>query len=473
MLRLSNMSRSRGMAMASRSLASSRQALAYPALTSARTFSQSSFQRSSADEQKKQEKQEKQEQQKKSSPSDDDANLDKTPLQVFFDTFKREWQKSEELQSNIKALQDETGRMAESAAYKKAKEALEKAQEGTSSATSATSATLKKASKVVGQVAHEAWESPVIKTTRNVASKTADVVEKATEPIRETQAYKTVRDVIDDGSSMRYGGYEDKETRRLRRQQEAEKELEEELRTGKKKAKPVKEDIMAGQAVVLHENPEPVETWRDSWAKWKAESAAGKKLSDLQTAYEETDNGFISTIRTIGDKIGGFFEETENARVVRMFKELDPEFNQEKFLKEIRGYILPEVLDAYVKGDEETLKLWLSEAPFNIWAASTKQYKEAGLYSASRVLDIRGVDILQAKLLPPQDVPVFVIGCRAQEVHMYKNIKTDEIAAGMEDHIQQSTYAMVITRIPENIEDPETKGWQILELVRGQTRDWT
>lgn len=470
MLRLSNLNRSRGMTNIPRSSLArlSKSSSVYPTLLiQSRSFTQSSsFQNNngSNDQQQKQQKE-------NSNP--DDPNSGKTPFQVFFDTFRSEWQKSEELQSNIKALQDETGRMAELPAYKRAKEALEKAQEGTSTATSATSETIKKASKVVGQVAHTAWESPVVKSTRGAVSYTADAVDKATEPIRETQAYKTVRDVIDDGSSMRYGGYEDKETRRQRRKLQEQKELEEELRTGHKRAKPVKEDALAGQAVVLHENPDPVESWRDSWAKWKSDSAAGKKLSDLQAAYEESDNGFISTIRTIGDKIGGFFDETESARVTRMFKELDPEFNTEKFMKEVRAYILPEILDAYVKGDEETLKMWLSEAPFNIWAASAKQYKEAGLYSASRVLDIRGVDILSAKLLPPQDVPVFVIGCRAQEVHMYKNLKTDEIVAGMEDHIQQSTYAMVLTRIPENIEDPETKGWQVLELVRGQTRDWT
>lgn len=462
MIRLANLSRSRGSLLATSSIKGLSR---YPA--SIKHFSQTSISRN---KEKEEQKQQQQEQQKQRRSASDDDNIDKTPFQVFMDTFKKEWQKSDELQSNIKALQDETGRMAESAAYKKAKEALEKAQEGTSSATSAT---LKKASETVGKAAHTAWESPVVKTTRQAVSKTADVVDKVTEPIRETQAYKTVKDVIDDGSSMRYGGYEEKEQRRRRRIAQEQKEIEEALRSGKKVHKPVKEDMLAGQAVVLHENPDPVDSWRDSWSKWKQDSAAGRKLSDLQTAYEESENGFVSAIRTVGDKIGGFFQENESARVIRMFKELDPDFNSEKFMKEVRAYILPEILDAYVKGDEETLKTWLSEAPYNIWAASAKQYKEAGLYSAGRVLDIRGVDILSSKLLPPQDVPVFVIGCRAQEVHMYKNIKTDEITAGMEDHIQQSTYAMVITRIPENIDDPETKGWQVLELVRGQTRDWT
>lgn len=433
-------------------------------------FHTSRLNRAEKTEEKAGEKSEEKQQQQQQQQSNHDPS--KSPFQVFVDTFRTEWKKSDELQNNIKALADETGKMAESGAYKKAKEAYDKAKQGSHTASSATGETLRKASKVVGEAAGAAWDSSLVKGTRTVVSKTADTVDKATEPIRQTELYKQVKEVIDDGSSMRYGGYEDKAKRRLRRELEEKKRLEEELKTGIKR-RPVKENLEAGQNVVLHENPDVKESWRESWDIFKANSAAGRKLNDLQNAYEESENGFVSTFRTIADKVGGFFEETETARVVRMFKELDPSFRQEDFLKDVRAYILPEVLDAYVKGDAETLKMWLSEAPYNIWAASAKQYKEANLYSAGRVIDIRGVDILSAKLLPPSDVPVYVIGCRAQEVHMYKNIKTDEIVAGMEDHIQQSTYAMVLTRIPENIDDEETKGWQVLELVRAGTRDWT
>lgn len=31
-------------------------------------------------------------------------------------------------------------------------------------------------------------------------------------------------------------------------------------------------------------------------------------------------------------------------------------------MKEARGFIVPEVMEAYLKGDVETLKLWCSEA---------------------------------------------------------------------------------------------------------------
>ncbi|KAK9475144.1 uncharacterized protein V1510DRAFT_410144 [Dipodascopsis tothii] len=393
----------------------------------------------------------------------------KSPFQVFVDTFKDEWNKSKELQDNIKALQDETGRMAESEAYKKAKDAYEKAREGTSTASSATAKTLKKAGDVVGTAASVAWESPLVKGTRKAASTTADVVDKATEPIRQTRLYKDVKDVIDDGSSRRYGGYEDRETRRKRRLEAQARREQEDLKAGIVRAKPATENPEAGTNVVVHKDA----AWKESWNDYKASSRLFQGLESVKAAFNESENSFVATTRSITDRIGSFFAETEYAQVVRTFKTMDPSFQVEPFMQEFREFILPEVLDAYVKGEAETLKMWLSEAPYNIWSANAKQYMEAGLVSGGRVLDIRGVDIMNAKILPPSDVPVFVIGCRAQEVHIYRNAKTGELAAGTEDHIQMSTYAMVLTRIPEELDDPETKGWRILELVRGQTRDWT
>jgi len=56
------------------------------------------------------------------------------------------------------------------------------------------------------------------------------------------------------------------------------------------------------------------------------------------------------------------FAENEVAGVVRRFTEMDPTFNMEAFNTELREWIIPEVVDAYVKGDVETLKQWFSEA---------------------------------------------------------------------------------------------------------------
>jgi hypothetical protein len=52
----------------------------------------------------------------------------KSPFQVFVDTFKSELSKSQELQETVKALQDESGKIGDSEALRRAKEAYSKAR---------------------------------------------------------------------------------------------------------------------------------------------------------------------------------------------------------------------------------------------------------------------------------------------------------------------------------------------------------
>ncbi|KAI7977434.1 hypothetical protein EIK77_004850 [Talaromyces pinophilus] len=196
-----------------------------------------------------------------------------------------------------------------------------------------------------------------------------------------------------------------------------------------------------------------------------------QRLFSLKDTYNESENPLISTARSISDRVAGFFAENETARVIKKFREMDPSFQLEPFLREMREYILPEVLDAYVKGDIETLKLWLSDAQFSVYSALAQQYTTLGMKSDGRILDIRGVDIANARMLEPGDIPVFVVTCRTQEVHVYRNAKTNELAAGMEDRVQLVTYAIGVTRIPEDVNNPETRGWRMIELQKA-ARDY-
>jgi len=196
-----------------------------------------------------------------------------------------------------------------------------------------------------------------------------------------------------------------------------------------------------------------------------------QSLFSLKSTYAESENPLISTARSISDRVAGFFAENETAMVIKKFREMDPVFQIEPFLQEMREYILPEVLDAYVKGDVETLKLWLSAAQYSVYAALNQQYTTAGLKSDGRILDIRHVDILSARMLDPGDIPVFILTCRTQEVHVYRNTKTGELAAGMDDKVQQVTYAIGVTRVPEDVRNAETRGWRLIELQKS-ARDY-
>ena len=225
--------------------------------------------------------------------------------------------------------------------------------------------------------------------------------------------------------------------------------------------------LSAGTDVTLHKDS----AWRESWNSFKEKSKLMQGLFNMKNTYEESENPIISTARSISDRVAGFFAENETAMVIKKFREMDPSFQMEPFLKDMREYILPEVLDAYVKGDVETLKLWLSAAQFQVYSALMEQYTKAGLKSDGRILDIRHVDILNARLLEPGDIPVFIITCRTQEVHVYRNKKTNELAAGMEDKVQLVTYAIGVTRLPEEVNNPETRGWRMIELQKA-ARDY-
>ncbi|KAF1953394.1 Tim44-domain-containing protein [Byssothecium circinans] len=387
---------------------------------------------------------------------------DKTPWQVFTETLKNEFQASKEWNESTKQLSAGVNDFTQNPRVQKARTTYTKV---TDAAATTTAEALKTTGKAIGQGAAWTWDTTPMKGVRKVANVTGSGIEYATRPVRESKAFKAVKETVDDGSSSRYGGWIEKEERKRRREL---RELNELQRTGGRKHEgPMEEDPEAGTNVTLHKDARYREVWRD----FKENSKLARHFDSMKSTYNESDNPLISTARSISDRITGFFAENETAMVIKKFREMDPAFQLEPFLTEMREYILPEVLDAYVKGDIEVLKLWLSAAQYQVYAALMQQYTTAGLKSDGRIVDIRNVDILNARLLEPGDIPVFIITCRTQEVHTYRNKKTGELAAGMDDKVQQVTYAIGVTRIPDDVSNPETRGWRFIELQKS-ARDY-
>ena len=383
-----------------------------------------------------------------------------SPWKVFYDTFRLEVKKSSELKENIKALQDERGRVADSEAFKKAKEAFDRAQKGSSAAGKVA----KNTADAVGGAAYKAWESDVGKGVRHTVKTGADAADKVFDPVRKTTIYKNMSDVIDDGSSTAYGGFLTKEQRQRLR----EKQLAERIKKGG--ARPVKENENAGGALISTDQKPRGASLSERWEDFKVRSPIGRGLVLLKEKWDDSENAMIALVRTVIEKVTGFFAETEQAKVVKNLRQIDPSFKITEFTQTLTNYIVPELLDAYIKNDSSVLRHWFSEAPYNVWEAGNKQFVQQGIFSDGKILDIRGVDIVTCRILQPNDVPVLVVSCRAQEINLYRYAKTGKIAAGTEDHILLSTYAMVFTRVPEEIDDPVTEGWKVIEFVRGASR---
>lgn len=70
-------------------------------------------------------------------------------------------------------------------------------------------------------------ESEIMRAISKASAAVSSTIEKSTEPIRKTAAYKslaeTVIDALDDSGSAKHAGFEEKEARRLRRQRRLEK----------------------------------------------------------------------------------------------------------------------------------------------------------------------------------------------------------------------------------------------------------
>jgi import inner membrane translocase subunit TIM44 len=386
---------------------------------------------------------------------------EKTPWQVFVETLNTEFKSSKEWNEGTKELSGSIHDFQQNPNVQRAKSAYAKAAE---TASSTTGKVFLGTAGAIGKSAAWTWDTSLMKGVRYSAAAVGSGVEKATRPVRETEAYKSVKNTIDDGSSQRYGGWVEREERRKKREEElARREASGEY----KKSEVYDEDPEAGVNVTVHKDA----AWKQSWQNFRDSSPVMQRVFGLKSVYNESENPLISTARSISDRVAGFFAENETAQVIKKFREMDPSFQLEPFLTEMRTYILPEVLEAYVKGDVEVLKTWLSAAQFQVYSALMHQYTTAGLQSDGRILDIRNVDILSARLLEPGDIPVFVLMCRTQEVHVYKNKKTGILAAGMEDKVQQVTYAIGVTRIPEDVHNPETRGWKFIELQKS-ARDY-
>jgi mitochondrial import inner membrane translocase subunit TIM44 len=116
--------------------------------------------------------------------------------------------------------------------------------------------------------------------------------------------------------------------------------------------------IRAGSALVLHKDSSRQEQWK----QLKETNPVLRAFTSIRQSYDESENPVVSSLRSVTQTIGSWFDENETAQVMRLMKALDPAFDRESFERELREYIVPEVVDAYLSADQEALKLWCGEA---------------------------------------------------------------------------------------------------------------
>jgi import inner membrane translocase subunit TIM44 len=62
------------------------------------------------------------------------------------------------------------------------------------------------------------------------------------------------------------------------------------------------------------------------------------------------------------------------------------------------------------------------------------------------------------------DIPAWIIAFQTQEVLLFRNAKTREVAVGAPDKVEQCQYAAVLTRSEADLDDEITGGWKVVEV---------
>ncbi|KAG9329103.1 hypothetical protein JZ751_007628 [Albula glossodonta] len=316
-------------------------------------------------------------------------------LGEFLDNLKQELSKNKEMKENIKKFREEAKKLEESEALKQARRKYKTIE----SETVKTSEVLKKKLGTLSESVKEGLEEvsrtdlgKKIKEGVEEAAKTAkhsaESVSKSGEKLGKSGAFRaisqgmeTVKKEIDDlGQSGPY-----RPPTRLRKRSDFSS------KAGGSETK-IFEANEEAMGVVLHKDSK----WYQQWKDFKDNNVVFNRFFEMKMKYDESDNAFIRASRAVTDKvtdlIGGLFSKTEMSEVLTEILKVDPGFDKDSFLKQCERDIIPNILEAMIRGELEVLKDWCYEATYSQLAHPIQQARAMGLQFHSKILDIDNID---------------------------------------------------------------------------------
>ncbi|XP_025077096.1 mitochondrial import inner membrane translocase subunit TIM44-like [Pomacea canaliculata] len=387
-------------------------------------------------------------------------------FQQVIDNIKQELNKNKEMKESLKKFREERQKLEESEALKKARQKFENIEAETASLKKALGGIKEKVSETV----EELQKTEVIKKGREIteelgktAGRAAETLSKSGQQITQTSAYKSVsqgvkavKEEFDDVTLSKARVYRAPE--KLKKRKELSRIVREDRHL---------EENKEAMGMVLHKDSR----FYQSWQNFKDNNQYVTKLFDLKVKYDESDNIMIRTTRAFTDKLsqmfGGLFTKTEMSEVLTEVCKVDPTFNKEAFVRICERDIIPNILEALIRGDLEILQDWCHEAPFNTLAHPIKQALAAGYRFDSKVLDISNVDVMAGKLM--EQGPVLVISFHAQQIMSVRDSK-GAIVEGDKDKTLRVMYVWALCRDQEEL-DP-IAAWKLMDISASTSEQW-
>ncbi|XP_020223531.1 mitochondrial import inner membrane translocase subunit TIM44-2 [Cajanus cajan] len=182
-------------------------------------------------------------------------------------------------------------------------------------------------------------------------------------------------------------------------------------------------------------------------------------VEDLRERYETSDSPIIHKIQDINDSM---FQETDAAISYKEIRQRDPYFSLPEFVGEVQEAIKP-VLNAYIKGDVETLKKYCSPELVERCKAEHNAYQSHGIFFDNKILHVSDVDVRETKMMGSS--PVIIVMFQTQQIYCVRD-RNGSITEGGKDTIHTVFYFWALQQMDQ--EDRGEDGiylmWRLREM---------
>ena len=356
------------------------------------------------------------------------------------DNIQKEMEKNPELKQTLKDLRENT---TLNEAAKAARDAAEQAQSAASKAGESAAS----AASAAGKAGAEA------------ASAAREAAESAAEAARESDAAKAARAAADEA-------------------REALGKAQEQMNAAGGGASASSDaggadagaDAGAGAGAGAEGSTEPplplyqalMQDAREMWARLTTSSAANKPIDHETTTvavkepsfWEKTFNqasdsaafrGFAGAFGKAGDAAGSATDrilgQTEQAEARELLREVMPSFSQDEFLKHLKSELMPQVIGAYLKGDDAVLRTACREQAYALLHASVMERQARQLKMDPRILHMSDPEIVGYRIIGGNPTPV--VSFEAHQLHCVRDLK-GKVVEGDEDDIRAVYYLFAL-----------------------------
>ncbi|XP_066513151.1 mitochondrial import inner membrane translocase subunit TIM44-like isoform X1 [Hoplias malabaricus] len=391
----------------------------------------------------------------------------KSFLGEFLDSVKQELGKSKEMKENIRKFREEAQKLEESEALQQARRKYKNIESETVRTSEVLKKTLGSLSETVKEGFEEVGRSDIgkkikegVEEVAKSARTSAESVSKSGEALGKTSAFKVISQGMEtvkkEMGDVGQGGPYRAPTQLRKRSEFSFKEAENQARVFQ-----ANEDATG---VVLHKDSK----WFQQWKDFKDNNMVFNRFFEMKMKYDESDNALIRASRALTDKVsdivGGLFSKTEMSEVLTEILKADPNFDKDSFLRQCERDIIPNILEAIMRGELDVLKDWCYEATYSQLAHPIKQAIAMGLQFQSKILDIDNIDLAMGKIM--EQGPVLIITFQAQVVMVIRGPK-GQVVEGDPEKVLRMMYVWALCRDQEEL-NPHA-AWRLLDMSASST----